>query len=78
MFFVAADQVVHAWDLTRATGGSTDIAPGLSSELLNEATSIVTPDMRGAEGAAAFGEEQMAPADATAADRLAAFLGRTA
>jgi uncharacterized protein (TIGR03086 family) len=77
MFFVAIDQVVHAWDLDRATGGSTDISPELSTTLLGEALKTITPDMRGPDGSAAFGEEQSPPEGATAADQLAAFLGRT-
>ena len=78
MFFVAADQLAHAWDLARVTGETTDIAPGLAVELLEEAKGTVTPEMRGANGEAAFGPEQVVPKGASAADRLAAFLGRTA
>lgn len=77
MFFVATDQLAHAWDLTRVTGDSTDIAPGLAVELLEEAKGTVTSEMRGADGEAAFGPERVAPRSASAADRLAAFLGRT-
>jgi uncharacterized protein (TIGR03086 family) len=77
MFFVASDQVAHAWDLARAVGASTDIAPRLSAELLDEATEMVTEEMRGEDGKAAFGPERPAPAGASAADRLAAFFGRS-
>jgi uncharacterized protein (TIGR03086 family) len=76
MTFVAGDQLAHAWDLARATGQSTDLAPDLASELLAQSNWAVTADMRGEDGAAAFGPEREAPADACAADRLAAFLGR--
>lgn len=76
MFFVTSDQFVHAWDLARAAGNSTDIAPRLASELLDEAKVIVTPEMRGENGDAAYGPERTAPPGANRADRLAAFLGR--
>lgn len=77
MFFVTSDQFVHAWDLARAADTSTDIAPRLASELLDEAKVIVTPEMRGANGNAAYGPERTATPGASRADRLAAFLGRT-
>ena len=77
MFFVATDQLAHAWDLARVSGDSTDIAPRLAVELLEEAKETVASEMRGADGEAAFGLEQVAPSGASAADRLAAFLGRT-
>lgn len=47
MFFVATDQLTHAWDLARVTGESTDIAPELAVELLEEAKGTVTSEMRG-------------------------------
>jgi len=77
MLFVATDQLAHAWDLARVTDRSTDIAPGVAGELLEEARRVVTPDMRGEDVQAAFGPECAAGSDATEADRLAAFLGRT-
>jgi uncharacterized protein (TIGR03086 family) len=76
MFFVASDQFAHGWDLARALGNSTDLAPELAAELLDEAQAVVTPEMRGEDGRSAFGPEQVPPAGASAADRLAAFLGR--
>jgi hypothetical protein len=38
---------------------------------------MMQPGFRGDDGKAPFGPEQTAPAGATAADRLAAFSGRT-
>ncbi|MGH9919248.1 MAG: hypothetical protein ACRD6W_10350, partial [Nitrososphaerales archaeon] len=70
MLFVAGDQLAHAWDLARALGKSTDIAPEVSAELLVEARTVVSDDMRGADGELAFGPEQKAPPRASAADRL--------
>ena len=76
LFFVTSDQLVHSWDLARAIGSSTDLAPGLAAQLLDEAARTVTEAMRGDDGQAPFGPEQTAPSGASAADRLAAFLGR--
>ena len=77
MLFVTTDQLAHAWDLARAVSQSTDIAPKLAAELLAEAWSAVSEEMRGADGEAAFGVERTAPEGASSADCLAAFLGRT-
>jgi uncharacterized protein (TIGR03086 family) len=63
---------VHSWDLAKATGQSTDLDPELARALLASfwESSVFDRDQRG------FGTEQSAPAHTTAADRLAAFLGR--
>jgi uncharacterized protein (TIGR03086 family) len=68
------DLLTHAWDLAKATGQSTDIAADLSAELLVANRARITEALRG-EGKM-FGLEQQAPEGATAADKLAAFLGR--
>jgi len=64
---------VHAWDLARAAGQSTDLDPEIAVERL---TSI---QARGGLPRAPgfFGPEQPAPANATEADKLAAYFGRT-
>ncbi|MEY2467545.1 MAG: hypothetical protein QOF21_243 [Actinomycetota bacterium] len=73
----ATDTFVHGWDLARATGQSTDLDPELAEELLVGSKAAIQDAFRGPDGSGApFGPEQQAPADATAADRLAAFLGR--
>jgi len=72
----AADMFVHAWDLARATGQSTDLDPELADDLYGVVSQMLQPQWRGPDGQAAFGEEQQPPAGATAADRLAAFTGR--
>jgi uncharacterized protein (TIGR03086 family) len=77
LFFVASDQVTHAWDLATAIGSSTDLSPRLAAQLLEEANETVGDQLRGGDGDAAFGLEQTAPPGASAADRLAAFLGRS-
>ncbi|MGO9875129.1 MAG: TIGR03086 family metal-binding protein [Acidimicrobiia bacterium] len=72
----ATDTFTHGWDLAKATGQSTDLAPELAAQLLVGAKQAISPAFRGAEGAP-FGPEKEAPAGATNADQLAAFLGRT-
>jgi uncharacterized protein (TIGR03086 family) len=65
--------MVHAWDLARATGQSTDLDPDLAAEC--------EADVRRAQEAGLlphmFAAAQACPADATAADRMAAAAGRT-
>lgn len=70
------DQFTHAWDLAKATGQSTDLAPELAEQLLAGAQAMISPEFRGADGVAPFGPEQRVDPAAPAADRLAAFLGR--
>lgn len=62
--------------LAKATGQSTDLAPELAAALLEANTAAIPDEFRGPEGAP-FGPKQEAPQGATAADQLAAFLGRT-
>ena len=77
MGLATTDTFQHGWDLAKATGQSTDLAPELASALLAQSKAAISPAFRGPEGAAPFGSEQSAPDGATAADQLAAFLGRT-
>lgn len=77
MGLATTDTFVHGWDLAKATGQSTDLDPDLATSLLEQSKAAIQDAFRGPEGAP-FGPEKEAPADATAADRLAAFLGRTA
>ena len=71
------DCFTHGWDLAAATGQSTDLAPALAEKLLVQAQTAISPALRSEEGSV-FGFEKPAPAGATAADALAAYLGRTA
>jgi uncharacterized protein (TIGR03086 family) len=64
----------HGWDLARATGQGTDLAPAVAEETLAVVRLWYRDQPRGP--GQAFGPEQPAPAGASAADRLAAFLGR--
>lgn len=68
-----SDGYTHAWDLAKATGQSTDLDPELGEQVLASVQQFVTADMR---TPGFFDEEKPAPADATVADRVAAFLGR--
>ena len=73
----ATDTFVHGWDLARATGQPTDLEPQLAAALLAGAKQAIPESFRGPEGKAPFGPVQIAPAGASNADQLAAFLGRT-
>ena len=68
------DVLTHAWDLAAATNQSTDLDPELATEQLAAARAIVVPQFRGP--GKPFGDEQPCPPGRTAADQLAAFLGR--
>lgn len=70
------DTFTHAWDLAKATGQDTNIAPDLAATLLAAAKLSIQPAFRSEDGAV-FGMEQAAPEGASNADQLAAFLGRT-
>jgi uncharacterized protein (TIGR03086 family) len=72
----ATDTFTHGWDLARATGQSTDLAPELAAQLLAGAKQSIPAAFRSPEGNP-FGPEQSAPPTAGPADQLAAFLGRT-
>jgi uncharacterized protein (TIGR03086 family) len=70
------EYVVHGWDVADATGASTDLLPDLASQALEQWRSRFGAAPRRPGGP--FGPEVEAPEEATAADRLAAFLGRKA
>jgi uncharacterized protein (TIGR03086 family) len=76
MTLCAREQFTHGWDLARAIGLPTDLDPDLADELLTEARGAGLDAFRGPDGEAFFGAATDAPAGASAADRLAAFLGR--
>ncbi len=73
----AIDVFTHGWDLARAMGQPTDLDPALATEMLGVARAFLPDDTRGPEPAP-FGPQVEAPAGASAADQLAAFLGRQA
>jgi len=77
MGLVAREQFTHGWDLARAVGYDVDLDPELARELLGRARIEIVDAYRGPEGVALFGPVVEAPAGASPADRLAAFLGRS-
>jgi uncharacterized protein (TIGR03086 family) len=67
------EQLIHGWDLARATGQSTDFPDELAEEALRFwQTGLGDRPRTGMP----FGEPVHLPDDAPAIDRLAAFLGR--
>lgn len=71
--FRMADQLVHAWDLARATGQPTDLPVDLC-----DAAVMITQERFGAapRPAGLMAPAQEVAANASPADRMAAFLGR--
>ncbi len=76
MGLATTDTFTHAWDLAKATGQDTDLDPELAEALLTQSRRMIQPGFRGEDGQAPFMAEQECPDGASAADRLAAFLGR--
>jgi uncharacterized protein (TIGR03086 family) len=71
--FRVVDLVSHAWDLARATDQHTDLAP----DLCEAALSIARQRLGGWDRTLTpFKDELPAPVGASAADRLAAYLGK--
>jgi uncharacterized protein (TIGR03086 family) len=70
------EYLAHGWDIADATGQLTDLVPELASRALEQWRSRFGSTPRQPGGP--FGPEIPAPPNATAADRLAAFLGRKA
>ncbi|MFI9080299.1 TIGR03086 family metal-binding protein [Streptomyces sioyaensis] len=71
---VVVELLAHGWDLARATGAPTVLAPEVAEETLEAAHRIYGAAPRTA--GSSFAPERPAPAGAGATDRLAAFLGR--
>lgn len=71
--FRFSDLISHAWDLARATGQDTNIAPQLSEAALAMAKARLESMDR---AQTPFKAEVPVPADASAADRLAGYLGK--
>jgi len=72
--FRVIDLLNHGWDIAKATGQPTDLAPDLHTAGLALARPMMAHVDRTANPA--FGLEQPAPAGASAADAFAAFMGR--
>ena len=73
MVLAARNVFQFAWDLARATGQDTDLAPEVASELLTLSRTRLVPQ----RGPGGFFGPEFAPGDgASVADVLAGFLGR--
>jgi len=70
------DIFTHGWDLAKATGQSTDLAPELAAGILAQSRKSIQESFRGEDGDSPFGAEQHCADGACNADQLAAFLGR--
>ena len=75
------DTVVHRWDLARALGVDPDIPDHVAEATLAQLEAIITDEMRApapdeTTGDLIFGPRIEVPPDASAVDRLVAFLGR--
>jgi uncharacterized protein (TIGR03086 family) len=66
------DVVIHGWDLAKATGQDTTLAPGL----IDAVTAIVTPQMDMIASSGMFGTTVAIANDADAQTRLLSQLGR--
>jgi uncharacterized protein (TIGR03086 family) len=67
------DVTVHALDLARATGQSTDLDPEVLAAALTTGRQMIGPEMR---SSGLFEAETTVPDDAPLADQLSAFAGR--
>jgi uncharacterized protein (TIGR03086 family) len=67
------EMMMHAWDLARATGQSTDLDPELAAECIEDLRRV----QEAGRGGPMFKPIQPYPANATVADQLAAIAGRT-
>lgn len=70
--FTTLDVLVHGWDLAKATGQDATLDEQLADQVLGFAHQTLTDDTRGTRIAPAI----TVAADASATDRLVAFLGR--
>jgi uncharacterized protein (TIGR03086 family) len=67
------DLTVHAWDLAKATGQSTALAPDVLEPALEVGRTMIAPEMR---AGGMFGAEVPVADDAPLQDQLAAVAGR--
>ncbi len=76
MGLAMTDTFTHGWDIAKATGQDTNLAPELASAIHQQSQQMIQPAFRGEDGQAPFGVEQACADGSCAADQLAAFLGR--
>jgi uncharacterized protein (TIGR03086 family) len=75
VLIASTDTFTHGWDLARATGQPTDLDPAVAAQLY-DAVQFLPDDFRGPDGQKPFGPKVDAPDSASAADKLAGFMGR--
>jgi uncharacterized protein (TIGR03086 family) len=68
------DVLIHGWDLAKATGQDTRLAP----ELVDACWDVITPQLDLLKGSGMFGEEVSVPDSADPQTKLLAVLGRRA
>jgi uncharacterized protein (TIGR03086 family) len=71
---IMADHATHAWDLTRATGITIEVAAAAADTALATTHASVSPEFR---ATGLYAAEQPAAEGASTLDRLAAFSGRS-
>ncbi len=71
---LAADSVIHTWDLARAAGRPHPLDPASCEAVLAFGTAMMKPEFRTPESG--FGPEVAVATDAPVCDRMAAFFGR--
>ncbi len=68
------DLLVHAWDLSQATGQKFEPPAELAAQGLETARAMIQPELRNGE---TFGAEVTPPSSATPIEKLVAFTGRS-
>ncbi|MGH9064689.1 MAG: hypothetical protein ACRDZQ_07905 [Acidimicrobiales bacterium] len=71
-----AELAAHTWDLAAATDRLDRLDSDLAGVAIDGARSMLQPEYRSMGEGSPFGAEVEAPPDATAWERLAAFMGR--
>ncbi len=72
-----AELATHTWDLAAASGQMARLDVDLAGPALDGARAMLKPEYRDLlEAGSPYGQEMAAPDDATAWERLAAFMGR--
>lgn len=70
---MAADHVVHVWDIAKATGIEANVSEELAQFALDSWQQMLAPQMRDGKQ---FGAELQAPEGASTLEQVAAFTGR--
>ena len=77
LYLAATDTFVHGWDLAKATGQPTDLAPELAAQLLDGARKAIRRFDARPRRCGPVRTRAEGPRGSSNADQLAAFLGRT-